>query len=182
MLLAGADPRNDQGTLVERQDLAERVVSAHRHDPGGGFHQDLGTVVEIDEMQGAVGLRPAAKIVALLGLHEGAEHHDDRPGQRGIVVMGGDDLMHQLGAIPSPADRDQQRIGRHVGERGRRAARHFAPQKARPIEAGTERLRGIETLQGIVEVARSIDPDGIVEGLHLGQDVGLGPFGGEQGR
>ena len=59
--------RHDQGRLVEREDLAEGVVAAHRHDGAGAIHQMLDLGVEgdgVDRRELGDPLEEAAALVA----------------------------------------------------------------------------------------------------------------------
>ena len=80
--------RHDDRPLVEGQDLAERVVAAHRHHAGGALHQrpeivGEGERADVAELGGAL-----LEGLALGGRHERAEHDHRAVGNVRIVLVG----------------------------------------------------------------------------------------------
>src|SRR5437764_580596 len=168
------DPRHDERVLLERQDLAARVVAAHGDHPVGPLDQRDRLGHEVQDADVGALLRVVAHPLALFPRHEGARHAhnghvpgpvglEKRPGQRFAVVPAAHETERDLarrqafqhGVAPGRGEVEAgplveisrvARLGRHVG--------------AEPVLAhGVEHGRIAVDPYGVVEV-----PDGLQVG------------------
>ena len=164
LFLARAHARHDQGALIERQDLAERVVAPHRDDPRGarpsapraGCRNRRGrSSREASRRLRRISSRSSA-------LMKGPEHHRDRPDRGPRPVSRGrrsPDAADRRRRPPPPTVTSRA-VARYARE-GREPARsrNLAAQKARPGDAGREARRcPASPCQRIVEIAAGHRP------------------------
>ena len=161
----GLRARNDQGALVERQHLAKRVVTAHRHNRRRPGCKRFHVAVEGNGFNAIELRRPRHERSLSRWRHERPEHEQRGVGQQQVVLVRPQHPLDQVLTVASAAGRHQQ--VRPLSNRMRRLCiftnRQFAMQIAgiNHFLAHTGRERN--TLQRIADLRQSVDPDLIVQ-------------------
>jgi hypothetical protein len=161
LLEPGQGARHEEGGLAEGQDLAERVVAAHRHHGGGAVEQRLDMRLEGDGAQPGLQGHALLEGEPLLGGHERAQEQDGVVREAGVALVGREHPVDQLGPVAAATGGHQDErparqlvLGRDAGVR-----RHAPPQVAGEPGLGRERRHARDLAQRVEDRRQAVDPD-----------------------
>ena len=187
LLGARRHARHDQAPLLERQDLAERVVAAETHHGGRLLDEVLEVLVELERGDAREPRRAPLERRALARRQERSVHDERRPREPAVEpFVGAERRVDEQGTVPAtPGGHQEERAlldrGLDVGGQA-----HLGIRLAGEI-AGEDRLGGdlggeAVGLDRIVDLRQAVDPDLVVEALESRDHALAPPLLGERRR
>ena len=179
LLAPGHRARHEQGSLVQRQDFAKGIVTAHRHHAGGGRHQRLHLGVEGNRLKTVVPGDPLEELGLAVGLHERTQDDERRVRQMRVGLVGAQHPIDQYLAVAAAARGYQEE--RLVGYRHRRGGvlRHAARQVTGEHHLFAHRGGHRNALERIADLRQAVDPDLVVQVAQRRHRVLAPPLAGQ---
>ena len=187
LLGARRHARHDQAPLLERQDLAERVVAAEAHHARCLLDEVLEVLVKLERGDAREPRRAPLERGALPSRQERPVHDERRPREPAVEpLVGAERGVDEQGAVPAASGRHQEEgalldRGLDVGGQahlGVRLAREIAREGRLGGDVGGEPVR----LDRIVDLRQPVDPDLVVEALESRDHALAPPLLGERRR
>jgi hypothetical protein len=179
LLRARRHARHDQAPLLERQDLAERVVAAEADDACRLLHEILEVLVELERGDARQSRRAPLERRPLPERQERAVHDERRPREPPVeALVGGERGVDELGAVAAAAGGHQEERslldgGLDVG-RQRHVRIGLAREIPREDRLGRDVRREAVQLDRVVDLRQPVDPDLVVVALER-RDHALAP-------